>query len=131
MLKGLFVRKLEAKTEPAWAFRRTGNAYDGIVPSWSQGSADVDITPVTAEKPIDSANSDDRELVALGPPSNGSLLSFLDKLCVYQGTGLLDEGDVYNILIQCNEQGLSSSICNYTQHSTSPWRPFISEFVAL
>lgn len=44
-IEGTFVRKLEAKTEPAWAFRRTGNAYDGIVPSRSQvvGSANVDI----------------------------------------------------------------------------------------
>lgn len=43
-IKELFVCKLEAKTEPAWAFRRTGNAYDGIVPSGSKvvGSADVD-----------------------------------------------------------------------------------------
>ena len=41
----LFVGKLEAKTEPALAFRRTGNAYDGTVPSCSQvvGTADVDI----------------------------------------------------------------------------------------
>jgi len=43
LIEGLFVRKLKAKTEPARAFRRTRNAYDGIVPSRSQDSADVDI----------------------------------------------------------------------------------------
>lgn len=65
-IEGLSVRKLEAKTEPAWAFRRsTGNAYDGIVPSQSQVvvSADVDIIRLIS---IVDGDFDDGWLLVIG-----------------------------------------------------------------
>jgi hypothetical protein len=62
LIEGLFVRKLEAKTESAWIFRRARNAYDGIVPLRSQvvSSADVDIFRLSS---IVDWDFDDRWLV--------------------------------------------------------------------
>ena len=57
--------KLDAKTEPARAFRPTGNAYDGIMPSRSQvvGSAEEDIIRLIS---IVDGDFDDGWLLVIG-----------------------------------------------------------------